>query len=312
MNPKKSMAGGAGAPASGVPKAACAGVAVAAALAVSAAGGVGLSFAATGQDYAPTLLGNSAYTNQTDERNAYTVEAMNYLGPISSQNSDAAEEARAAAVQIGTASDDATPITVTNSLGKAVKEFTFRTSAESSYPSNQMSGQLAAGETAGWNFVYDYTEYDYTNEAGVTSAVPINYLMQVTFDDGTTAEFHNVNMNGVRTINLCYSEDYGVYYVERTTITNHTPDPNLYYETNLAAYEGPDEEFDYHVNSAGAMGERMITESRGGDWRYAGHDPLPEIEDFGADIPLHGESDGDYADGLYEDLYWNADDLTWR
>lgn len=232
---------------------AVAGATVAAALAVSMGAGAAI---AADTSYAPTTLGNSAYTNQVDARNDCTVQAMRYTLSISHQNADTVAEAQGLSAQIGSASGDVSPIVVTNSLGKDVKEFTFRTSDTSSYPGKQLSGTLSDGQSAGWAFVYDYGERTYTNQAGKTISMPKNYLMQVTFADGTTAEFHNVNMNGVRTLNLCYSADYGVYYVERTTITNHTPDPNLCYEANLAAYEGGEDEFDYHVNSGGRMGDR--------------------------------------------------------
>lgn len=287
-----------------------AGAAVTMAVVVGVGAGAGLAIA--DDSYAPTVLGNDAYTNQVDVRNDYTVEAVNYTSPISDQNSESVADARALSTVIGQESDDASPIIVTNSLGKEIKELSIRTSDEASYPSNMMSGTLSDGGQAVWYLTYDYAEQDYTNSVGATYKMPVNYLIKATLADGTTAEFHNVNMNGVRTLNLCYSDDYGVNYVERTTITNHTPDPNLYYEANLASYANGIDEFNYHVNSGGALTERMITESRGGAWRYAGHDPLPDIEDYGIDTPLLGEPSGDYTDDLYNSLYWNADGLTWR
>lgn len=291
------------------PKKSAPGVVVAATLVASL--GVGGACYAAAADYTPTLLGND-YDNRVDERNAYTVEGMNYTAPIASQNGDAVAAAQGASVTVGQQGEGATPILLTNSLGKTVKEFTFRLSDEAAYPGNQMSGTLADGESAGWFYTYDYGTHDYTDSQGRVIAVPNNCLMQVTFDDGTTAEFHNVNTNGVRTIDLRHSDEYGVYYVARTTITNHTPDPNLYYEANLAGYEGPAEEFDYHVNSAGAMGARQITESRGGAWETGKHSPTQDIADYGADIPMLGESSGDYTDGVYDDLYWNEEGLAWR
>lgn len=289
---------------------AAAGVTVAAALAVSMGAGAAI---AADTSYAPTTLGNSAYTNQVDARNDYTVQAVRYTSSISNQNADSVAEAQGLSAQIGSASGDASPIVVTNSLGKDIKEFTFRTSDAQSYPGNQLSGTLSDGQSAGWAFTYDYGERSYTNSAGKTINMPKNYLLQVTFADGTTAVFHNVNMNGVRTLNLCYSADYGVYYVERTTITNHTPDPNLYYEANLAAYEGGADEFDYHVNSAGRMGEFMYTASRsdGPVWSLE-HEASQDIPDTGIVPALHGESEGDGITPSYQELYWNSDDLTWR
>ena len=289
---------------------AAAGVTVAAALAVSMGAGAAV---AADTSYAPTTLGNGAYTNQVDARNGYTVQAVRYTSSISNQNAETVAEAQGLAVQIGSASGDASPIVVTNSLGRDVKEFTFRASNEASYPGNQLSATMPDGQSAGWAFAYDYGERSYTNASGQTISMPKNYLMQVMFADGTTAEFHNVNMNGVRTLNLCYSADYGVYYVERTTITNHTPDPNLYYEANLAAYEGGADEFDYHVNSAGNMEGLMYTASRsdGAIWSLA-HEVSQDIPDTGIVPTLHGESEGDDITPSYQELYWNSDDLTWR
>lgn len=287
-----------------------AGVSVAAMLAVSMGAGAAV---AADVGYAPTTLGNSAYTNQVDSRNDYTVQAVRYTSSISSQNADSVAQAQGFSTQIGSTAGDASPVAVTNSLGKDVSEFTFRTSDAQSYPGNQLSGMLADGESAGWAFTYDYGERSYINSAGKTISMPKNYLIQVTFADGATAEFHNVNMNGVRTLNLCYSADYGVYYVERTTITNHTPDPNLYYEANLAAYEGGGDEFDYHVNSAGRMGELMYTAARsdGPIWNLE-HKVSQDIPDMGIVPELHGESEGNGITDVYRGLYWNSDDLTWR
>lgn len=287
-------------------KATC-GVALSAALAASL-GVVGVALAA---DYEPTLLGNDSYTNQVDEINDYVVEGITYTSQIANQNADTVAEAEALSITIGSASDDASPILVTNSLGKTISEFSVRGSDESTYPSNMMSASLSDGESACWYFVYDYQEQTYTNHVGDTLYMPVNYYIQVTFDDGTTAEFHNINLNGVRTINLCWSDDYEVYYVERTTITNHTPDPTLYYEVNLAEEEDA-EEFNFHVNSAGRLDALAYTESRGAAWSNLDHTPTQTIEDFGIEIPLYGTSQGDYTDGLYDELRWNSDSLPWR
>ena len=238
---------------------------------------------------------------------------MRYTSCISNQNADSVDNAEGLSVKLGDASGDVSPIVVTNSLGKDIKEFTFKTSDESSYPGNQLSATLADGQSAGWAFEYAYGERSYTNASGKTISMPKNYLLKATFADGTTAEFHNVNMNGVRTLNLCYSPDYSVYYVERTTITNHTPDPNLYYEANLASYEGGAEEFDYHVNSSGRMGDLMYTASRSDSATWSlSHQPSQDIPDMGIVPALHGESEGDGITDVYRDLYWNRDDLTWR
>ena len=104
---------------------AAAGVTVAAALAVTVGAGAAV---AADMGYAPTTLGNSAYTNQVDVRNDYTVQAMRYTSCISNQNADSVDNAEGLSVKLGDASGDVSPIVVTNSLGKDIKEFTFKAS----------------------------------------------------------------------------------------------------------------------------------------------------------------------------------------
>jgi|GEM_PF-6738162 len=280
-----------------------------AAAGLSALAGVGYA----AESYTPTVLGNSSYSNQTDAINDYQVQGIDYTAQIASQNSDTVAEAESLSATIGTKSDAASPIVVTNSLGKTIKAFTFRSDADTSYPANMLSASLKSGDSACWYYTYDYAEKKYTNATNITINMPENYTLQVTFDDGTTAEFHNLNMNAVRTINLCYSEDYKVYYAERTTITNHTPDPNLYYEVNLANYTGSAAEFDYHVNSGGRMGELAITAARGGGWDEGQSAAKETIENYRlTTLPLYGQPTGDYTDGNYDYLHWNSNDLTWR
>lgn len=137
---------------------AAAGVTVAAALAVTVGAGAAV---AADMGYAPTTLGNSAYTNQVDVRNDCTVQAVRYTSCISNQNADSVDNAEGLSVKIGDASGDVSPIVVTNSLGKDIKELTFRTSDESSYPGNQLSATLADGQSAGWAFEYAYGERSY-------------------------------------------------------------------------------------------------------------------------------------------------------
>ena len=59
------------------------------------------------------------------------------------------------------------------------------------------------------------------------------------------------------------------------------------------------------------MGDLMYTESRGFPWNLA-HEVSQDIPDMGIVPPLHGESEGDGITAVYQDLYWNSDDLTWR
>ena len=87
------------------------GVTVAAALAVTVGAGAAV---AADMGYAPTTLGNSAYTNQVDVRNDYTVQAMRYTSCISNQNADSVDNAEGLSVKLGDASDDVSPNVLTN------------------------------------------------------------------------------------------------------------------------------------------------------------------------------------------------------
>lgn len=287
-----------------------AGCACSVALAASLGAFAGTALAAD-FDYAPDPLGNDSYTNQTDQRNDVTVQGMEYTSQIANQNSDEVSQAESASVTLGQKSDDAVPILLTNETGKNITALSVRGNSDSSYPANMLSGNLANGESAGWYFTYDYNAETYTNHIGHDYLIPENFCIQATFDDGTTGEFHNVNMNGVRTVALEYSNDYGVYYVERTTITNHTPDPNLYYEANLQEY-GNDAEFNFHVNSAAALDQRAVTATRGSHWILGAPENQSDLQIYAISLPLYGQPSADYTDGLYKDLYWNSDDLTWR
>jgi hypothetical protein len=270
---------------------------------------VGISFA--DEDYEPTTLGNDAYDNQVDLSNDIYVDGVDYTSQIANQNSDTVDQALAASVTIGTESDDASPILVTNETGKDITELGY-TAEDGTDTGNILSGTLADGEDACWYFTYDeYTTYEYTNTNDDTYRVPINYTIEVTFDDGTTATFHDINVTGVRSINLCYSEEHSIYFVERTTITNHTPDPNLQYEISLASEEDT-AEYDFYVNSAASTDRRQITESLGDVWMLDYTPQYTTIPLYNVKIMLYGQPEGEYTDGLYDELHWNSDDLTWR
>lgn len=267
---------------------------------------------ADGLSYSPTTLGNDSYDNQVDPRNDIGVQGEEYTGPIHDQNADTVAEARSQSITIGTASDDASPVLLTNATGKNIKELSVRSTTESAYPSNMLSASLSNGASACWYVTYDdYGTLSYTNNNGDTYAVPARYSFEATFDDGTTAEFHEVNANGLRTLTLKYSDDYGVYYVERTTITNHTPDPSLPYEVDRAAY-GNDAEYNAYANSAASTDRRAITASRGDAWILDRPDITTEMSVYAITLPLYGEPSGDYTNGVYEPLYWNSDSLEWR
>ena len=272
---------------------------------------LGFASSASVSDYEPTTVGND-YPNYIDERNDIVVEGMKAVMPISQQNTENLESAKALDVKIDAETDGCTAILVTNMTGKDISEFKVKTNSEP-YSQNLLSGELAVDGQACWYFTFPgYTTHEYTNTTGVTYTVPDNYTIQVKFADGSTGEFHNLNMNGVRTVNLCWSDAYKVYFVERTTITNHTPDPNLYYEVNRdEGEEGGGDALDFHVNSAARMGDRQITESRGGGWEMS-HEPSQELDNYSLALPLYGEPSDDYTDGVYEDLYWNAEELRWR
>lgn len=288
-------------------KTAC-GMAVSATL-VASFGLAGTGFA---QDYAPTLLGNNSYSNQIDPRNAYDVEGVYYIGSISRQNADTVAQAKEFSTVIGgTETDTSSPIIVTNDLDKSIVSFSIRDSSETAFSGNMLSGSLGDGESAVWNYEYAYSEETRTNSIGKSIVMPVNYTIQVAFENGETAEFHDINMNGVRTIALCWSDEYQVYYVERTTITNHTPDPNLYYEANRAS-ESDKEEFNLHVNSAGNLGQYSYNTARGGAWNTGQHEPTQTIADFGIDLPLFGYHIADFNDEVYGPIAWNSDNLVWR
>lgn len=282
------------------------------------------AFAATGwadvspatYDYEPTLLGNSSYTNQDDARNAFTVEGTGYLSAIASQNADTVAEARSQKLTIGQDGEGVSPILVMNNTGKEIVGFTYKDTNDSSYQANLLPSAFEDGAKLGWFWKTVYDEARFENSAGASYVMPVNYTFELTFSDGETAELHNVNLNGVRTLEFCYSADYDVFYLNRTTITNHTPNRSLYYEVSLredvesGAYTA--EQIDQHINSSAALGTRMFTEARGQAWMHAGHGALPTFEDYGSETMLPGEPTGDFATAIYQELYWNSDNLIWR
>lgn len=276
-------------------------------------------------DYQPTTLGNPDYTNYIDPRNDITVEGMTYIGPISAQNVDTMDAAAALPNQFGTKTDKAYPLTVTNKLGVAITKIAMRADDQAAYTDLGLASPIASGAAACWWYTQEYREYTVTNMADVSYVTPVNYYFLVTCADGSTFEVHAINLKGVLTLAFCWSDDYQVHFVERTTITNHTPDPNLLYEFNLARGYADDtpmvytaEEFNYHVNSAIRMDVRMITEARGGGWDDAimgwhmeGKD-FDYSPDFGVYVQLYGEPSQAYTDGTYAHLYWNARLIQWR
>ena len=279
----------------------------------------GLAFA--DESYKPTMLGNPDYTNYIDVRNGIYVDGMTYVGPMSAQNADMLTETAALPLQMGAQQDDAYALRVINKLDQAVTKLSLMATDEAAPVDLGLPSDLAAGDAACWWYVQEYRDQPVTNRSGMEYVTPVNYLVQATLADGSVVEFHDVNLKGVLTLALCHSDAYGIDYVERTTLTNHTPDPTLLYEYNRVrgyADDSPEtytpEEFSYHVNSAVRMDDRQITESRGGGWDA--NVPLwSEVSyapDFGVYVPLYGEPSEGYTDGTYDYLFWNPTLMTWR
>lgn len=267
--------------------------------------------------YTPTTLGNSSYTNQVDKLNDISVDGASYTSSISKENSETQQQASSESIQLGQATDTSTPVLVTNSLDSDITGFAVHTTATKDFGENLLSGgSIASGGTAGWNVEEGtYTESKVTDKNGVTVQVPDNYMIQATLSDGTKAVFHNVNMAGVESVELCYSKHYKVYYVRTTTLTNHTPDPDINYEVSLK--KGEEANFITHT-AARYAADKEITASRGGGWDkqnlklLSGKGDFSEVLDFGVYVPLYGEPSEDYTDGAYQDLYWNPDQHLWR
>ena len=280
----------------------------------------GIAFA--DENYQPTLLGNSSYSNHVDLKNDIYVDGINYVGAMSGQNSDYLDETASLSNQIGSQAGDAYALRVINKLSANITTLEVMGDDQTSYTKLELGSSIAAGEEACWWYAQEYREYKITNQSGKEYTTPANTTFRATLDNGSTVIFHNVNMNGVLSLAFCYSDDYGVNFVERTTLTNHTPDPTVYYEYNLLRGYSDDtdttytaKEFNYHVNSAVRMGDRMFTESRGSGWEVGLPENWESVDyspDFGVYVPLYGEPSGEYTDGTYAYLYWNPQLILWR
>lgn len=295
--------------------------AVGVAVSVALVAGLSASVAFADEDYKPTTLGNSDYTNYTDLRNDIYVDGMTYVGSISSQNADTIDETAALSNQFGDQNESSYALRVINKLDQAITKLAIKGSDETSFTDLGLKSNLEPGGEACWWYTQQYRETTITNRSGKEYTTPVTYTIQATLADGTTIDFHEVNMNGVLTLALRYSDDYKVNYVERTTITNHTPDPTLVYEYNLARGYSDDsdtkytaDEMAYHVYSAVRMDDRMFTESRGSGWDADVPDwsDVAYAPDFGVYVPLYGEPNEDYTDGTYNHLLWNAKNIVWR
>lgn len=279
----------------------------------------GVAFA--DESYQPTLLGNADYSNYVDLRNGIYVDGMTYVGSMSAQNNDFLNETAALPNQIGTQGEQAYAIRLTNKLSQNITKLEMKACDQSSYTDLQLGTALASNQSACWWYTQEYREYTVTNQSGMSYTTPVNYTFKATLADGTTAIFHDINMNGVLSVSFCFSSVYSVHYLERTTLTNHTPDPTLYYEYNLARGYSDDSdttysaaEFNYHVNSAVRMGDRMFTASRGSGWdaNVPVWSTVEYSPDFGVYVPLYGEPSGAYTNGTYAHLYWNPQLIQWR
>ncbi|MBQ6585447.1 MAG: hypothetical protein IJH83_01405 [Coriobacteriales bacterium] len=296
---------------------------VGAAISVAMIAGLGAALAYADESYKATTLGNPDYTNYVDLRNDIYVDGMNYVGSIGSQNADTVDAAAALTNQFGTQGEDAYALTVINKLDQPITKLEIKPLGQTSFTDLGLTSSIAAGDKACWWYTQEYDEVEVTNRAGKTYVMPINYTFQATLADGTVAVFHDVNMKGVLSLGFRYSADYEVFYVERTTVTNHTPDPTLYYEYNLARGFSDEsdevytaEEFNYHVNSSVRLANRMFTASRsdGTIWEVAvpNWEDVDYSPDFGVYVPLYGEPSQDYTDGTYEHVYWNPQLIIWR
>lgn len=293
------------------------GVTVSAVLAAGLSAGV----AAADESYQPTLLGNADYTNYIDLRNDIYVDGMTYVGPISSQNADRLAATAALGNQFGSQEEGSYALCVINKLDQAITKLGIKASDETSFTDLGLAADIAPGDEACWWYTQEYRDYAVTNRSNKEYVTPVTYTFQATLADGATAEFHDVNLKGVLSLALCFSDTYDVNFVERTTVTNHTPDPTVLYEYNRARGFAADsdtkytpEEFAYHVNSAVRMDDRQITESRGGGWDESVPlwSDVAYAPDFGVYVPLYGEPSEDYTDGTYDYLFWNPNLITWR
>ena len=277
-------------------------LAAAAALATGA-GAFGAS--AYAADYQPSTA-DSRYGNVLDVRNGIGISGID----LACSNGEANARTVAAASEldaIGTAGDQTSPIVFANGLDQAITSLSVKASGDADFGSNVLSGALQPGDSLCWNWVYDGKLTDHENKWSQSFKMTPTYTFRATLSDGTQATFHTVNMNGVRTVDFKHSDSYGVYYVERTTITNHTPDPNLYYEVQYAA-EGADEEtVNQWINGSAYQGdatEDMAFSSP----QYTG----ATYDSLAASINLYGvpcENDKLYQ--VYEPISWNRDDLVW-
>lgn len=277
-------------------------LAAATALAVGA-GAFGAS--AYAADYQPATA-DDRYDNVLDARNAIGIAGID----LACSNGQANADAVAAAVRldaIGQAGDKTSPIVFTNGLDQTIVSLSVRASGDADFGGNVLPGKLASGDALCWNWAYDGKLTDHENKWGQSFKMTPTYTFRATLADGSEAVFHMVNMNGVRTVDFKHSDSYGVYFVERTTVTNHTPDPNLFYEVQYAA-EGADEEtVNQWINGAsyqGAADEPQAFSSP----QYTG----AAYDSLAASINLYGvpcENDKLYQ--VYEPISWNRDGLTW-
>lgn len=292
-----------------------------AAVSVALVCGLSVNVAVADENYKPTTLGNTDYTNYVDLRNDIYVDGMTYVGSISAQNSDTIDETSALSNQFGEQSESSYALRVTNKLEQAISALAIKGSDETSFTDLGLNNNIESGEEACWWYTQQYRETSITNRSKTEYTTPVTYTIQAKLADGSTIDFHEVNMTGVLTLTLRYSDEYKVNYVERTTVTNHTPDPTLLYEYNLSRGYADDsdtkyspEEMAYHVYSAVRMDDRMITESRGGGWDASvpNWSDVSYAPDFGVYVPLYGEPNEDYTNGTYSHLLWNAKNITWR
>lgn len=259
--------------------------------------------------YEPTIVGND-YSNAIDTESGYGIEGIYYAGSFCDQNADTVKTARSLAITIGQDGEGASPIIVTNSTGKDIKAFSVQVNNDA-VSDNLLSETLGGDEAACWYFTYSGANETRQNLVGVDHQFPAHYTLVVTLDDDTVAEFHDLNMAAVRTIDLCFDEASATYFVKRTTVSNHTPESMLAYEQNRANAEDVAAYVDEH-NSA-IVSAYMASPA---DFPYyamglMNHRELQATEDYTVHQELYCTSVGESLDEYYANLHWNSDTLAW-
>lgn len=274
--------------------------------AVTLAASIG-AFGATAyaSDYQPATA-DSRYANVVDARNDLGVAAINLTCSNGQANAQAIAQAQGLDA-IGATDADASPILFTNGLDKAITELSVKAPGDVDFSGNVLSQAMQPGDALCWMWKYDGALTDHVNAWGQSFKMTPTYTFKATLADGTQAVLHNVNMNGVRTLAVKHSTDYGVYFVERTTITNHTPDPNLFYEISYAEQGANEETVNQWFNGAAYQGDASSAPAASSP-QYTG----AAYDSLAARTTLCGvPSENDALRKAYEGLNWNGNGVAW-